>query len=87
MVFVISVVSVIPADAALNPLVCCCLSCLRHFRRFCDSHCFVKGARLQTIGFGNHRFRNARDDVIGADGVGAKFPFSAVFDTVFPIAE
>ena len=36
-----SVLSVISVNPALNPLVCGCLNCLRHFhdsRRFCESH-------------------------------------------------
>ena len=56
MVFVISVVSVISTCAALNPLVCGFLSCLRCFR---DSHRFREAPRLQDTGLANHRFRNA----------------------------
>ena len=32
MVFVISVLSVISVNPAINPLACGCLSCRRHFR-------------------------------------------------------
>ena len=41
MVFVFSVLSVISANPAINPLACGCLSCLRHFRdsrRFHEKH-------------------------------------------------
>ena len=40
MVFVISVLSVISANPAINPLACGCLSYLRHFCHFRDSRRF-----------------------------------------------
>ena len=46
-VFVISVLSVISANPAINPLACGCLSCLRHFRDsrrffFCEKQRIAK---------------------------------------------
>ena len=43
MVSVISVVPVMSAYPALNPLACGCLSRLRRFRRFHDSRRFREG--------------------------------------------
>ena len=56
-VFVISVVSVLSANPAINPLVCGCLSCLRRSR---DSRHFVKSTGFQNIGLAKPRFRNIR---------------------------
>ena len=58
-VFVISAVSMISTDSALNPRICGCLSCFRRSRRFREVPVvFVKATRLQTIGLVNHSFRN-----------------------------
>ena len=56
-VFVISVVSVIFATLALNPLVCGSLRCLRRFR---DSGRFRERTGFQNIGLAKPRFRSTR---------------------------
>ena len=48
-VFVISVLSVISANPAINSLACDCLSCLRHFR---DSRRFREKHRIAKHRFG-----------------------------------
>ena len=49
MVFVISVLSVISANPAIDPLACGCLSCLRHFRHFRDSRRFREKHRISGV--------------------------------------
>ena len=66
LVFVISVVSVIFATPASDPLVCGSLSCLRHFRgsrRFRAKHRIAK-----------HRFRNTRNFTAGLQNIGLEIP-------------
>ena len=52
MVFVISVLSVISANPAINPLACGCLSRLRHFRRPRDSRRSREKHRIAKHRFG-----------------------------------
>ena len=69
MVFVISVLSVISANPALNPLACGCLSCLRHFRHFRDSRRSREKHRIAKPRFRNARFKGAS----GQNGVDLSF--------------
>ena len=57
MVFVISALSVISANPAINALACGCLS----FVIFVIPVAFVKGTELQNIGLAKPRFRNTRN--------------------------
>ena len=59
-VFVISVLAVMSANPAINPLACGCLSCLHHFRHFRDSRRFREKHRIANIGLAKPRFRNTR---------------------------
>ena len=51
-ILVVFVISVLSADPAINPLACGCLSCLRHFRHFRDSHRFREKHRSAKHRFG-----------------------------------